>query len=469
MKKIILLFLLFTSSFLNAQNTFEKVIDTLGSNTGVCIQQTFDGGYIYCGQSSYGGNDLLVVKIDSIGSIEWARTYSGPGMEVADYIEQTLDSGYIVNGAYDIGLNTKNWLLKLDVNGDTLWTQTFAVGVGATNVAVNNSMVSINNTIYGSTGNYRPVPITNLSGYLITSTGNGLPLASKIYNPSIYGSELRSIDKTFDDGFIMAGVQGNSGFKADVYLIRTNTFGDTLWTKQYDLSQTDAAYDVKHTTDSGFILVGLAYISFVNNIWLIKIDNAGDTLWTKFYNSPFTHTPYSIEQTIDGGYIITGDAMNSANERNLYLIKTNAVGDTLWTRTFNASINCTGLFVRQTKDGGFIISGVSQEPPVGTYIIKTDSMGNVASSTGLAEVNNPFVFSVYPNPSSGIFTLQVKGFPKTIAAIEVYNLTNECVYACNINNNETEQINLSHLPNGIYAVRLRTKNKIASQKIIIQK
>ena len=100
-------------------------------------------------------------------------------------------------------------------------------------------------------------------------------------------------------------------------------------------------------------------------------------------------------------------------------------------------------------------------------IIKPDSMGNVATSTGLAELNNPFVFSVYPNPSSGVFTLQVKGFPKSKAAIEVYNLTNECVYACNINNNETNQLNVSHLPNGNCAMRLRTKNKIAAQKIII--
>jgi hypothetical protein len=177
-----------------------------------------------------------------------------------------------------------------------------------------------------------------------------------------------------------------------------------------------------------------------------------------------TSNPYSIKQTNDGGFIICGRI-----PAGLYLLKTDINGDSLWSRTFTASTACTGFFVRQTKDGGFIICGISQMPPGGSYIIKTDSMGNVASSMGMAEVNNPFVFSVYPNPSSGIFTLQVKGFPRTTAAIEVYNLTNECVYACSINNNTTEQINLSHLPNGIYAVRLRTKNKIASQKIIIQK
>lgn len=470
MKKIILLFLLFNSSFLNAQNTFEKAIDTLGSDGAFCISETFDRGYVYSGFNHLNSNDAIIVKLDSVGNIEWAKTYSGPGIEYATYIEQTPDSGYMVNAVYNSGLTGLNWLLRLNSNGDTLWTRIFTVGIGATQTSNGNSMASINNTIYGLTGYNLPNQLTHLSAFFIAATGNGLQLASRIYNLSnLYSTDSHSIDKTFDDGFIIAGGVGTSNSTSDAFFIRINTFGDTLWTKTYNLSQADAAFDVKQTTDSGFIATGIAYLGFVNNIWLVKTDMAGDILWTKTFNTPYTQVAYSIEQTNDGGYIISGEALNSANERNLYLIKTNAVGDTLWTRTFNASINCSGLFVRQTKDGGFIISGISQEPPVGSYIIKTDSMGNVASTTGVAEVNNPFVFSVYPNPSSGVFTLHVKGFPKTTATIEVYNLTNECVYACNINNNETEQINLSHLPNGIYAVRLRTKNKIASQKIIIQK
>jgi len=103
-----------------------------------CVQETFDGGYVFCGKSDLGGNDVIIVKLDSIGTIEWARVYGGPSIEAASYIEQTPDSGYIVNALYDGGgLNAKSWLLRLDVNGDTLWTQTLSAGFGST--IVNNA------------------------------------------------------------------------------------------------------------------------------------------------------------------------------------------------------------------------------------------------------------------------------------------------------------------------------------------
>lgn len=69
-KRILFVLTFFYSSFVQAQNTFEKVIDTLGSINALCIKETFDGGYVFCGQSNYGGNDVLIVKLDSMGTIE---------------------------------------------------------------------------------------------------------------------------------------------------------------------------------------------------------------------------------------------------------------------------------------------------------------------------------------------------------------------------------------------------------------
>ena len=99
-KLFFILFLCFCSPAW-AQNTFEKVIDTLGCVVANCIQETFDGGYVFCGMSSNNGNDAMVVKLDSIGTIEWAKTYFGAGQEAAIYLEQTPDSGYIVNAVYN--------------------------------------------------------------------------------------------------------------------------------------------------------------------------------------------------------------------------------------------------------------------------------------------------------------------------------------------------------------------------------
>lgn len=72
---IVVIFVFLFSNAAKAQNTFEKVVDTLGSGGANCIMQTFDGGYIYCGVCSLNGNDAIIVKLDSIGTIEWVKRY----------------------------------------------------------------------------------------------------------------------------------------------------------------------------------------------------------------------------------------------------------------------------------------------------------------------------------------------------------------------------------------------------------
>ncbi|MFM7901958.1 MAG: hypothetical protein ACKPAD_08220, partial [Bacteroidota bacterium] len=286
MRPVILLIcfvLLNTESY--SQNTFEKIIDTLACDYASCIQETFDGGYVFCGKSSIGGNDVIIVKLDSIGTIEWANVYGGPSIEAAAYIEQTPDSGYMVNALYDGGgLNAKSWLLRLDTNGDTLWTQVFSAGTGSTIVGDANSMASINSTIYGMTGKFKPQPFTFNSSYFISSIGNGIQLGNKIYDNSIYGSTGDGIDKTYDGGFIFTGQYGTSISTADVNLIRVNALGDTLWTRTYHNSLADVGRAVIQTADSGFMVAGFTrYLINAYNIYLIKTDSVGDTLWTKQY------------------------------------------------------------------------------------------------------------------------------------------------------------------------------------------
>ena len=468
--KIILIIVLLSSLKAKAQNTFEKIIDTLGSAGAYSIQETFDGGYVFCGGSIYNGNDVCIVKLDSAGTIEWAKIYSGPSMEGANYIEQTPDSGYMVNAVYDIGVPfARSWLLRLDANGDTLWTKVLSGGTGATIPSMVNSMASVNNAIYGLTGYFKQdtMPIVPRV-FFIAVLSNGLVAANKTYNySSTLSSDARAIDKTYDNGFIMAGAGATSSQYSDIYVIRTNGYGDTLWTRTYDKSTSDAAMDVKQTTDSNFIIAAITYDTTVykNNIYLIKTDAAGDTLWTKKYFYPLHQVVYSIDQTTDGGYIMTGNTDNS-NGRSLYLIKTNATGDTLWTRTYNPNIDNYGYFVRQTKDGGFIICGATS---TGSYIIKTDSLGMVGNGTGIAEVNNPFDFSVYPNPSSGNFTILFKGIPRKNAELKIYNIMNQCVYTGTLSSYKKESVDLHHLSNGIYIATLYYGARTVSEKVIIHK
>jgi len=88
---------------------------------------------------------------------------------------------------------------------------------------------------------------------------------------------------------------------------------------------------------------------------------------------------YSVRQTTDRGYIVTGLTYSFRNGRQVYLIKTNALGDTLWTRTYGGTDYDWGYSVQQTTDGGYVVAGSTESFGNGlqVYLIKTDSLGGI--------------------------------------------------------------------------------------------
>jgi hypothetical protein len=94
------------------------------------IRQTFDGGYVVAGYTQSfgaGGWDIWVLKLDSLGAVQWQRTYGGPEDEVTYSIERALDGGYVVAGWTDsFGAGDGDvWVLKLSGDGSIEWERTF--------------------------------------------------------------------------------------------------------------------------------------------------------------------------------------------------------------------------------------------------------------------------------------------------------------------------------------------------------
>ncbi|BDS09869.1 T9SS type A sorting domain-containing protein [Aureispira anguillae] len=259
----------------------------------------------------------------SLGQQTWERSYGGTQHDGGHSVQQTADGGYIIGGytrSYGAG-ESDMYLVKTDLNGDTLWTQTYG-----------------DSTI----------------------------------------EDLNEVQQTTDGGYILAGskVVGFGVLSQWIYLVKTDLNGDTLWTKTYgDWGDNIGAYSVQQTTDGGYIVLGDA------DIYLLKLDAQGDTLWTKTYGNMGSEGRV-VRQTTDGGYIIGGSY--TANNVPVYgIIKTDAQGDTLWTHTypFETSIHMGGIKdVRQTQDGGYIAVG-SQVDPGGNLnygmMFKTDSSGTL--------------------------------------------------------------------------------------------
>ncbi len=381
MKRLALILGMFTLllfSFAHAQQRWERNYGGTGADMGYFVQQTQDGGYIVAGfTNSFGdSNQFYLIKTDSSGDTLWTRTYGGAGTDEGSSVQQTSDGGYIVAGTTtSFGNGYQVYLIKTNASGDTLWTKTYG-GAG------NDQGWSVQQT---SDSGYIVAGWTASSAYspqvyLIKTNASGDTLWTKTHG-GVYNDYGYSVQQTTDGGYIVVGSTGYSRSSWQVYLVKTNASGDLLWERKYggDYGQDDG-YFVQQTTDGGYIVAGET--ECFGNYWqvyLIKTNPFGDTLWTRTYGGADIDLGSSVQQTSDGGYIVAGITTSFGYGYQVYLIKTNASGDTLWTRTYGGANYDLGNTAKQTSDGGYIVAGMTGSFGnfYQVYLIKTDANGNV--------------------------------------------------------------------------------------------
>jgi len=323
----------------------------------------------------------------------WWRTYGGTLTDQGWSVQQTSDGGYIIAGrTYSFGAgNSDVYLTKTNTPGDTLWTRTY----GGTSEDDGYSVQQTTDSGYIITGYTASFSAGGV--YLIRTNASGDTLWTRTYG---YLGDGRGVQQTSDGGFIIAG----AGYR-DVYLIKTTASGDTLWTRTYGGTSEDVGTSVQQTLDGGYIVAGytLTFGAGGYDAYLIKTDASGDTMWTRTYGGTGDDQGYSVQQTSDGGYIVAGSTSSfGAGSGDVYLIKINAAGNTEWTRTYGGTGWDGGYSVQQTSDGGYIIAGRTYSFGAGNsdvYLIKTDSLGNVgvAEPSDVRPTGAPLL-PVQPNP-----------------------------------------------------------------------
>jgi len=433
---LLCLILIFLISSVKAQ-----VIDTLwtktyggvGNDAANCVRQTpKDNGYIivgYTGSFGAGGADIYLIKTDEYGDTLWTRTYGGEDDDFGSCIQLTSDEGYIIAGyTWSFGTGDMDaWIIKTNSYGDTLWTKTFGG------------------------------PFTD-RGYSIEKTNDGSSILSG-FTQSVYRmSELflvkideegdtlwtRTIGGTSDDcghystqisdgGYIATGFTHSYGMgtpqRYNVFLARTDTNGDTLWTKNFGGDDDDEGWVVQETSDGGFIIVGDSWSFQPGNshVYLIKTDSDGNELWTKLYGRPYFDQGFCLQQTSDNGFIIAG--LTSADDWNedIYLIRTDEFGDSLWTGHIGHDFLDVGKWIELTIDGCYIIAGYTKpwgESDSDVFLVKTTP----DQTNAIYEDDNklPMQFNLsqnHPNPFNASTVISYSILFDSKVTIEVYDIT----------------------------------------------
>jgi len=217
-----------------------------------------------------------------------------------------------------------------------------------------------------------------------------------------------SVEQTADGGYIIAGETNSSGAgSTDIYLVRTDASGDTLWVRTYGGTGAEYGYEVHETNDNGFIITGrtTSFGAGAADVFLIKTNSSGDIVWSKTYGGVLDDFGYSVQQTTDNGYIVTGFTQNfGVGGTDLYLIKTDVNGDTLWTRTFRGTSDDYGRSVKQTNDGGYIIAGYTNSFGAGgndMYLLKTDGNGDSLWTKAFGGTGADYAYSIVQTTDLG--------------------------------------------------------------------
>jgi hypothetical protein len=224
---------------------------------------------------------VLIVQNSVLSQVNFYKRYSGNGYDYGYGIVQTIDTGYLITGASSSFTQAAAdvFLLKTDSLGTFQWSGHYGgnesdVGVRVKTIEGNGHFIAGYSNSFG-TGDYDFMLLkTDLTGNLVWQKNYGTPGWERLYDASL----------TADSGMMMVG-ETTSGTQnsSDIFIVRTNFQGDTVWTKKIGGIGQDAGKTIRALNDSVFIVGGKYYLqdSLKTKGFVLKIHKNGSVFWVK--------------------------------------------------------------------------------------------------------------------------------------------------------------------------------------------
>jgi len=329
------------------------------------------------------------------GEIDWIKTYGGSGEDEALAIVKTNDNGYVVIGNTrsndgDIVDKTTTdedfWVLKISETGNILWNRTY--GGSNNDTATDISTTSDGGYIVsgGTRSNDGDITTGNagfIDYWILKLDANGQKQWSKTFG--FLGADVANqVFQTKDGGYFVTGYYdfnganggGNDGRNqhagGEFWAIKMAPDGEYIWRRYFGGFNDDESYSAIETSDGGFLLTGASESPdgdiFDNNggydYWVVKIDAFGTKLWTRSYGGSEIDTGYAATTSADGNFLMVGDTRSSDKDvtfnhgnGDLWAIKFSQGGNLIWNSSFGGAGFESAHSISPINNGNYVICG----------------------------------------------------------------------------------------------------------------
>ena len=447
-----------------------------GKDIPSSILQTSDNGFVVSGTTNSIGagiDDFYLLKIDSLGALFWEQSYGGPGNDVCNGLTITAEQGYFLSGysnSYSSLASTH--IVKTDSAGNLILKKTFET-TNNDNYGGFITQCSDGNFLLANSNNFSNSQFPHAALIKINPVGDPIWQKNYYFPDFSFISSFTCPPVENSEGAFVIGCLLNSGGNFYTQLLKTDPLGNILWKYQYYNPSPNLfgiVNELKLTNDTGFIFSGSHFFYSPNyqKGWIVKTDCFGCDGSFTCDNDPcpiYDCTQFPI------------DAFFTSSVDTLDL----AFGNTV---TFtNSSLNTSArTWNFGDEENGYTIDVISHSySQTGTYTVSLIVYHGMCADTFSREVvvintvgvdefsKQDFFLSVYPNPSSGEFSIEYNSDAENIGSVQVSDIIGKEIILFNtVAGKGKKTINLAEFEAGLYLITLLSDEKIIlTRKIIV--